>query len=55
MNPRIDLMIARASASFASFMLGGTVTECDVIVKGAQGTQPRGWVRESERHRSATT
>jgi DNA-binding beta-propeller fold protein YncE len=46
-NPRIDLMIQRAAASFPSFMLGGTVTECDVIVKGVVGTNPRGWVREA--------
>lgn len=46
-NPRIDLMIARAATSFPSFMLGGTVTECDVVVKGSVGTTPRGWVREA--------
>jgi hypothetical protein len=46
-NPRIDTMIQRAATSFDSFMLGGTVTECDVIVKGTVGTTPRGWVRES--------
>jgi len=46
-NPRIDLMIQRAAASFPSFMLGGTVTECDIIVKGTVGTTPRGWVREA--------
>jgi hypothetical protein len=45
-NPRIDLMIARDSASFTSLMLGGTVTDCDVIVKGSVGGSPRGWVRE---------
>jgi sugar lactone lactonase YvrE len=46
-NPRIDLLIQRAGATYASFMLGGSVPECDVIVKGAVGTTPRGWVRES--------
>ncbi len=46
-NPRIDLLIQRASTSFPSFMLGGTVKECDVIVKGTVGTTPRGWVREA--------
>jgi hypothetical protein len=46
-NPRIDVMVARASASFPSFMLGGTVTECEVVVKGTVGNTPRGWVRES--------
>ena len=44
-NPRIDLLIARADASFQSFMLGGTVTECDLIVKGNVGAHPAGWVR----------
>jgi DNA-binding beta-propeller fold protein YncE len=42
-NPRIDLMIARANTSFDSLMLGGTVTECDLIVKGTVGTAERGW------------
>ncbi len=46
-NPRIDLMIARAGTSFDSFMLGGTVTECEVIAKGSEGGEPRGWLRES--------
>jgi len=47
---RIDLMVARASASFASkFASGnaanGTTTECDVVVKGKIGGVPKGWVR----------
>jgi len=46
-NPRIDLMIQRAAPSFDSLILGGTVTECDVVVKGSVGGDPRGWVRES--------
>jgi DNA-binding beta-propeller fold protein YncE len=46
-NPRIDLMIARAATPFTSLMLGGVVTECDLVVKGSVGGQPRGWVRES--------
>jgi hypothetical protein len=46
-NPRIDLMIARAATSFTSLMLGGAVTECDLAVKGSVGGQERGWVRES--------
>jgi YVTN family beta-propeller protein len=45
-NPRIDLMIARDDASFTSLMLGGSVTDCDLIVKGSVGGDPRGWVRE---------
>jgi hypothetical protein len=46
-DPRIDLLIARAAAPFSSLVLGGAVTECDLIVKGAVGGVARGWVRES--------
>ena len=46
-NPRIDLMIQRAGASFDSLMLGGTVTECDLIVKGSVAGVERGAVLES--------
>jgi DNA-binding beta-propeller fold protein YncE len=46
-NPRIDLLIQRSAAPFASLMLGGTVTECDLVVKGSFGGELRGWVRES--------
>ncbi len=46
-NPRIDVFETRAGTSFASLMLGGTVTECDVVVKGNFGADPRGWRRES--------
>jgi hypothetical protein len=42
-GPRIDLMIARAGTAFTSLMLGGNVTECDVIVKGSVGGVERGW------------
>jgi len=50
-NPRIDLLIQRSNASFASLTLGGTVTECDVIVKGSIGTQPHGWVKQGSQFR----
>ncbi|MFQ5514875.1 MAG: hypothetical protein ACE5FG_10585 [Myxococcota bacterium] len=43
-NPRIDLLIDRAGTPFTSLMLGGSVTECDLIVKGVVGGQERGWV-----------
>ena len=43
-HARIDLLIARASAPFESLMLGGTVTECDLVVKGQLDGEPRGWV-----------
>jgi hypothetical protein len=46
-GPRIDMMIARAATSFDSLMLGGTVTECDLLVKGSVGGIERGWVRET--------
>jgi hypothetical protein len=44
-NPRIDLLIQRAAATYASFTVGGSVPECDVIVKGSIGVNPHGWVR----------
>ncbi len=43
-DPRIDLLIARAGAAFDSLVLGGTVTECDLIAKGTVGGSPRGWL-----------
>jgi DNA-binding beta-propeller fold protein YncE len=46
-NPRVALLIQRSSAPFDSLMLGGTVKECDLIVKGSEGGVARGWVRES--------
>ena len=46
-NPRIDLLIARAAAPYPSLRFGGTATECDLIVKGSVGGVPRGWVREA--------
>jgi hypothetical protein len=46
-NPRIDLFETRAGTAFDSLLLGGTVTECDVVVKGSFGGAPRGWRRES--------
>jgi hypothetical protein len=46
-NPRIDLMVARAGTAFGSKMLGGTVTECDLIAKGSVGGVERGWRRET--------
>jgi DNA-binding beta-propeller fold protein YncE len=46
-GPRIDDFETRAGTPFTSLVLGGTVTECDVVVKGQVGTDPRGWRRES--------
>jgi hypothetical protein len=41
---RIDLLLARAQAAFVSKILGGNVTECDVVVKGRVGGEARGWL-----------
>ncbi len=46
-NPRVDLLVQRSNVPFDSLMLGGTVTECDVVVKGSEGGVARGWVREA--------
>jgi DNA-binding beta-propeller fold protein YncE len=46
-GPRIDAFETRAGTTFVSAQLGGSVTECDVVVKGNFGTNPRGWRRES--------
>ncbi len=46
-NPRINLLITRSTANFDSLMLGGTVKECDLIVKGTFNGVERGWVREA--------
>ncbi|MBK6736426.1 MAG: thrombospondin type 3 repeat-containing protein [Haliea sp.] len=46
-NPRVDLLVTRASANFSSLMLGGTVKECDLIAKGSVDGVERGWVREA--------
>jgi DNA-binding beta-propeller fold protein YncE len=43
-SDRIDLLIARASTPFDSLVLGTGVNECDLVVKGSVGAQPRGWV-----------
>jgi len=43
-GPRIDLLRQRATAPFVSQVLGGAVTECDLIVKGTIAGEPRGWL-----------
>jgi hypothetical protein len=45
-NARITLIDARAAASFASKVLGGVVTECDVIVKTVEGGVEKGYYSE---------
>ncbi|MCB1688913.1 MAG: thrombospondin type 3 repeat-containing protein [Halioglobus sp.] len=46
-NPRINLLISRSNANFDSLMLGGTVKECELIVKGTFNGAERGWVRQA--------
>jgi DNA-binding beta-propeller fold protein YncE len=46
-NARIDLLVARAGTAFSSKMLGGVVTECDLIAKGNFGSEQRGYRRTS--------
>jgi DNA-binding beta-propeller fold protein YncE len=46
-GPRIDLLIARASTPFQSLLLGGTTTECELVVKGTIAGRSRGWLRLS--------
>jgi len=41
---RVDLLLARAQAPFVSKILGGSVTECDVVVKGRIGGVAHGWL-----------
>jgi YVTN family beta-propeller protein len=41
---RVALLKQRAAAPFTSRILGGTVRECDLVVKGVAGGQPRGWL-----------
>ena len=46
-NPRINLLRTRAQAAFSSLILGGTSTECDLIVKGNVSGEARGWLMQS--------
>ncbi|MHC4109008.1 MAG: YncE family protein, partial [Planctomycetota bacterium] len=46
-NDRITLIDTRAGISFESKMLGGSVTECDVIAKTVAGGIEKGYVRQS--------
>jgi DNA-binding beta-propeller fold protein YncE len=43
-GPRISLMEARAKVAFTSKVLGGTVTECDLVARVAQGGAIKGFV-----------
>lgn len=46
-GPRIDLLIQRATAPFTSKVLGGSVVECDLIVKGVIAGELRGSVMDA--------
>ncbi|MEE8311203.1 MAG: hypothetical protein V3R77_03025, partial [Candidatus Binatia bacterium] len=43
-DSRVTLLVQRAGTSFTSKVLGGVVTECDLVVKGNIVSEPRGWV-----------
>lgn len=45
-NDRITLIDTRAAAAFDSKILGGTVTECDVIAKTVEGGVEKGYARQ---------
>jgi hypothetical protein len=47
-DARIDLMIERAKATFTSKILGGEVTECDLIAKVVEDGRQHGYVYEGE-------
>jgi len=43
-DPRIDLLIFGADFAFTSEILGGSVTQCDLIAKAVVSGQPMGWL-----------
>ncbi|MFK7898050.1 MAG: YncE family protein [Myxococcota bacterium] len=43
-DPRINLLFIRANTSFVSAVLGGSVTECDLIAKGTVAGESIGWL-----------
>ncbi|MCH2171397.1 hypothetical protein MK489_11485 [Myxococcota bacterium] len=47
-NPRIDLLIQRSEAPFVSKLLGGAVTECELIAKTQVAGTARGYQRRSD-------
>ncbi len=44
-NGRVDLLLARADIPFVSQILGGTVTEADIVVSGVVVGEQRSWHR----------
>ena len=53
-NARVDLLIERAGTSFTSQILGGVVTECDLIAKATVAGEPWGWLYTGGAPGSAT-
>ena len=50
-EPRIDLLLSRARTPFTSRILGGEVTECDLIAQGVIDSQQRGFFyHRDDRH-----
>jgi DNA-binding beta-propeller fold protein YncE len=45
---RATLLASRAGTAFDSFVLGGTVTECDLVVKTVEGGVAKGYLRQSD-------
>ncbi|MCS5636827.1 MAG: PEP-CTERM sorting domain-containing protein, partial [Myxococcota bacterium] len=43
-DARLSLLISRAGAAFTSEVLGGAVTECDLIAKATVAGDPMGWL-----------
>ena len=48
-NDRITLIDTRANITFESKVLGGSVTECDVIAKTVEGGVEKGYTRPEQR------
>jgi hypothetical protein len=53
-HARVALLISRASTAFTSRILGGIVTECDLIAKATVGGEPMGWLYTGGAPGSAT-
>jgi DNA-binding beta-propeller fold protein YncE len=47
-GPRIDLLVARSAAAFASARLGPGATECELVVQGRILGEARGWLRTAD-------
>jgi hypothetical protein len=53
-DTRLALLIARAGAPFTSEILGGLVTECDLVAKATVAGVPMGWLYTGGAPGSAT-